>query len=178
MTGSVQSVSSILFREPGTNVFAVLDGASIPDLLDHLYANPRPEFECLYTGELEPDLAETAPYLVRIAEESEFTSWLLGQGWGKHWGIFILTQADFKTLRKHLRRFLIVYDSDARSLYFRYYDPRVLRTYLPTCNQGELAEFFGPVAAFVLEDEPPAAALRCELSKGALATRKEPVAAK
>ena len=178
MTGSAQSVSSILFQGPETNAFAILDGASIPDLLDRLYGNPRPEFECLYTGELEPDLAETAPYLVRLGENTEFTNWLLGQGWGKHWGIFALTEADLKTLRTHLRRFLMVYDSEARSLYFRYYDPRVLRTYLPTCNQGELAQFFGPVTAFVLEDEQPAAALRFEVSKGTLATRKEQVAAK
>ena len=32
-------------------------------------------------------------------------------------------------LRRHLRRFLLVKDESGRQLYFRYYDPRVLRLY-------------------------------------------------
>ncbi len=32
-------------------------------------------------------------------------------------------------------------------LVFRYYDPRVLRVYLPTCSPAEFARFFGPISA-------------------------------
>jgi hypothetical protein len=34
---------------------------------------------------------------------------------------------------------------------FRYYDPRVLRSYLPTCTPEELAQVFGPIHSFVME---------------------------
>jgi hypothetical protein len=34
---------------------------------------------------------------------------------------------------------------------FRFYDPRVLRVYLPTCWPGELTRMFGPVESFVME---------------------------
>ncbi|MDD2735376.1 MAG: DUF4123 domain-containing protein [Desulfuromonadaceae bacterium] len=149
---TVQSLKMNLFSEIGAKVFAILDGASVPSLIPNL-ATFEPEYICLYRGELEPDMAEVAPYLVILERESDFTKWLLSNGWGEHWGIFGVTQADLPTLRKHFRKFLMVYDESGKSLYFRYYDPRVLRVYLPTCNAGELKTVFGPVLSYLVEDE-------------------------
>ncbi|MGE5570089.1 MAG: DUF4123 domain-containing protein [Rhodospirillales bacterium] len=170
----LEAVSPFLFKGDGLNAYAVLDGASVPDLLDKLYGAVRPQFQCLYSGEIQPDLAEAAPYLVRLESGSEFTEWVFKEGWGKHWGVFAVTPADFATFRKHLRKFLVVYDSNAKALYFRYYDPRVLRTFLPTCKEEELAEFFGPVTAWLLEDEDPNVILRFE-APGRLVTRKDKI---
>lgn len=55
-------------------------------------------------------------------------------------------------LRRHFRRFLRVTDEQGQPLMFRYYDPRVLRVYLPTCTAEELALVFGPVSAYLIED--------------------------
>jgi len=162
-----EAVARHLFHEEGQNVYAVLDGASVPDLLEHL-CRCQPEYECLYRGDLKPDLAHVAPYLVRLEPESETTGWVLEQGWGHHWGIFATSPADLRAMRRHFRTFLIVHDSDGKPLYFRYYDPRVLRVYLPTCNAEELATVFGPVACYLLEDAEPSAALRFRASDGAL----------
>src|SRR5215813_11554270 len=129
-------VGEQLFSDTDAKVFTVLDGTSIPDLLDKLYGL-SPTFCCLYRGELEPDMAEVAPYLVQLEQGSEFTDWLLEE-WGKHWGIFAISDADFRAMRRHFRSFLIVNDENGRPLRFRYYDPRVLRLYLPTCNAEEL----------------------------------------
>lgn len=159
--------------DPGT-VFAILDGASVGDLLTPLYEH-HPEFECLYRGEIEPDMAEVAPYLVRLERGTPFTQWLLEQGWGNHWGIFAVADAELPVMRRHFRRFLTVHDPDGKPLYFRYYDPRVLRAYLPTCNAEELQTMFGPVECFMLEDEPPATALRFHLQDGALEQQKLPL---
>jgi hypothetical protein len=38
-------------------------------------------------------------------------------------------------------------------LIFRYYDPRLLRVYLPTCRPAELETFFGPIDTFLTEGE-------------------------
>lgn len=35
---------------------------------------------------------------------------------------------------------------------FRFYDPRVLRLYLPSCTTEELDRVFGSVERFILED--------------------------
>jgi hypothetical protein len=162
-----RAVSEILFADEGVNVFSVLDGASVPGLLTRLYTD-QPEYVCLYRGELEPDMAEVAPYLVRLAPEANFTDWVIGQGWGKHWGMFAVAHEDLRAMRRHFRTFLMVYDEAGRPFYFRYYDPRVLRPYLPTCNADELSHIFGPVLYYVVEDEEPKAAMRFSVKDGSL----------
>jgi hypothetical protein len=48
---------------------------------------------------------------------------------------------------------LIVRDPSGNRLVFRYYDPRVLRVYLPTCYIGELGTVFGPINRFWTESD-------------------------
>jgi hypothetical protein len=154
------------------NLFALLDGASAPELRRKLWEE-EPECECLYRGDLEPDIAEVAPYLVRLERNSQFGEWVLEQGWGNHWGVFAWSASDLAVLRRHFRRFLIVHDPDGKPLYFRFYDPRVLRNYLPLCDAAELAELFGPVTAYLMEGQTPGALLRFELRDGAVQCREE-----
>jgi hypothetical protein len=150
----LQMIKTQIFSTPSLRSFAILDGASVLDLPANL-ASFNPEHICLYRGELEPDLAEMAPYLVILEYNSPFTDWVLANGWGKHWGIYGAAMADLKELRRHFRMFLTVYDKDGKSLYFRYYDPRVWQVYLPSCNSGELNTVFGPVVSYLVEDENP-----------------------
>jgi len=167
----IQAVSDELFKHEEMNVFAVLDGASIPDLLNQLHEQ-QPEHVCLYRGELEPDMAEVAPYLVKVEPDTDFTDWLIEKGWGKHWGVFALSHESLSALRRHFRKFLVVYDPENKPIYFRFYDPRVLRIYLPTCNAEELATVFGPVESYLLEDEDAKTALRFRNNSGALKQAK------
>jgi hypothetical protein len=155
----VETIEEHLFSDDAMNVFAVLDGASVPGLLDKLY-ELLPDFSCLFKGELSPDMAEVAPYVVRIERGSEFANWLIEQGWGKHWGIFALTDGDLREIVRHLGTLLIVFDENGIPLRFRYYDPRVLGAYLPTCNPEELAVVFGPIACYLLEDSNSCGVLR------------------
>ena len=148
----IERLKRLLFALEGESAYAILDGASVPDLLEKLAAAPE-EHACLYRGELAPDLARTAPYLVKLRPESPLTEWILGEGWGHHWGVFALTPAGLEALRRHLRGFLRVRDFTGQVLYFRYYDPRVLGVYLPTCNAQELRFVFGPVSRFFCEDQ-------------------------
>jgi hypothetical protein len=54
----------------------------------------------------------------------------------------------------------MIYDDKGKPLYFRYYDPRVLRVYLPTCNESELEKVFGDVSHFIIEDDGGNAMIR------------------
>jgi len=154
----VQALQRAL-SETGQQLYGVLDGASIPNLLsllsEHGVANV-----CLLPGELDPELAQAAPYLAQLGALSPFADLFLSQGLGKHWGIFALSTADLRTLRMHFRKLLSVWDPDGKPLFFRYYDPRVLRIYLPTCNSGELRTVFGPVAAYYAEAQGEGKLLR------------------
>src|SRR5262249_44286008 len=134
----------------GENLFAVLDSAREASLPKRLQQSSA-EFVSLYRGEPEESLANVAPYLVRVDRNSRVTSWLLGEGWGNSWGVFLVASGSLEDLRRHLRHFLMVRSQDGKELYFRFYDPRVLRVYLPTCTAPELTHFFGPVTSFLLE---------------------------
>jgi hypothetical protein len=155
---------------PAPEVYAVLDGARDSRIYRTVY-NSRLEHECLFTGEIPYDLAEAAPYLVRLTREAAFTRWVLDEGWGRSFGIFAWSRADGETLRRHFRRLLRVKDEQGRALYFRYYDPRVLRAVLPTWGLGRRApsgdpephrsastaeeqrEVFGPVGRLLMEGD-------------------------
>lgn len=162
-----------LFSQPEANLYTVLDGASVPELPQILWEH-EPEHACLYRGELEPDMAAVAPYLVRLEHGHSFTKLVCEQGWGNHWGIFAMTpgEVDIRVLRQHFRRFLMVYDPNGKLVYFRYYDPRVLRVYLPTCNAEEIKIVFGPISCYVLEDEDPSAVLRVSSDGEKVRTKK------
>jgi hypothetical protein len=69
-----------------------------------------------------------------------------------------------------------VYDEEGSYLYFRYYDPRVLRVYLPTCNESELGAVFGPIEFFLLEHEDPEFVSRFRNVSGVLQQEKLRVA--
>ncbi len=167
----IPALGKLLFEEEGMHTYAVLDGAAMPNLLGALHTH-EPEYECLYRGELQPDMAEVAPYLVALDNNTDFPWWLAAKGWGHHWGIIVQSRADMRTLRRHFRKFLIVYDTTGKPLYFRWYDPRVLSVYLPTCDAEELSTMFGPVEAYVLESEDGQQALRLRNSAGTLQIEK------
>jgi hypothetical protein len=162
----MEAIDSQLFAEKSGPVFVILDGASVPGLPSKL-SSLRPEHLCLHNGKLEPDMAEVAPYLAILEPHSSFSEWVLSNGWGKHWGIFGTAQADLQILKGHFRKFIVVHDQAGKSLYFRFYDPRVLRRYLSTCNAEELFAFFGPVTSYILEDARPEFARKFTMTKKA-----------
>jgi hypothetical protein len=159
----VETLRRILYEESGGQVYGILDGASIPNLLPLLTQHAIVNV-CLFRGELDPGLAATAPYLVHLPPAAAFTELLLQQGWGGHWGILAVSKAELRLLRMHFRKFITVWDPAGKPLYFRYYDPRVLRVYLPTCNGDELRAVFGPVSAYLAEGETPNTLLRFTLA--------------
>lgn len=134
-----------------TNLFAVLDGVAVPDLPLMLHASGLPNF-CLLSGELTPDMVHAAPYVVQLTPDNKFADTVFQKSFGKNWGVFAQTRFSMTEMRKHFRALLTVYTEDGRPMLFRFYDPRVLAKFLPTCNGGELKTLFGNVDAFLAED--------------------------
>jgi hypothetical protein len=122
----------------------------------------------LYRGMEEERLGDIAPYLVGYRDDPGFEEWFFEKGWGKSWGIFFSSGAPSEDVRKHFRKFLLVKDEDGRTLYFRFYDPRVLRVFLPTCSADQLGQLFGPIDFFVCEDKDPTHAIVFSLKAGQL----------
>ena len=139
-----------LYAQPGKNVFAVLDGGSATGLLPAIDRH-QPPTVCLSRAGPPDDAAEIAPHLVQLERGNPFVNWVIEEGWGNHWGVFAITDADLPAMRRHFRMFLTIKDSGGESQYFRFYDPRVLRVYLPTCGAIETRSTFGPIAAYLME---------------------------
>jgi Domain of unknown function (DUF4123) len=139
-----------LFRMP--HAYALLDAARDERVYPALL-NADCDWVCLYRGDAAARMAEVAPYLVALHPLAEFTMELLREGWGNSWGVFLNAAVSLDRLQAHFRRFVLVQLPDGRNVYFRFYDPRVLRAYLPTCNEEERRTFFGPVQRYVIESE-------------------------
>lgn len=128
-------------------------------------------FSCLYKGDSAEKLAEYAPYLFRISEKKPLANWLINDGWGQSWCVYLDSAAPSAEVYRHFRRFLLVRTESGQELYFRFYDPRALRQFLPTCDARQLTDFFGPVRYFLLEDDDPAFA-RWYWAEGGLLRQK------
>lgn len=148
-----------LFSDQQQPVYAVLDGASFVELVSDL-KRLRADYRCLYRGELAEDMASVAPYLVALTSGSELTLWVLNHIGQNFPGIFAQTTVSMDELRKHLRTFLMIKDADNNPLYFRYYDPRVLRSYIPSCTVEEKKTLFGPVSQYFAENREGSQLLR------------------
>ncbi|VAW67459.1 hypothetical protein MNBD_GAMMA10-17 [hydrothermal vent metagenome] len=93
--------------------------------------------------------------MMRLEEGSDFTRELVRQAWGNSWGIFAIAPHNISLIRvrRNCKGVVFVHDESERKLLFRYYDPRVMRVYLPSCLPDELDMIFGPVSAYVMESE-------------------------
>lgn len=141
-----------LLTGEAAHVFAILDGASISDLPRVLYEKQPPNY-CLMRGKVGPDMATVAPYVIGLIPGSPFTQWLLDEPVGKHYGVFATSRQSMNAMRKHFRDLFLVHDEAGVPMHFRFYDPRVMHAFLPTCNAGELRKFFGPIDKYVAEHE-------------------------
>ncbi|MFZ4546376.1 MAG: DUF4123 domain-containing protein [Bacteroidales bacterium] len=147
--------------------YIVFDAARMEAEIDNARAI-NPVFDSLYRGQSEETLSSVAPYIFTFERETEFRRWYFDKGWGDSWGIMLFADEEMKVLHKHFRKFLMVQTEEGKELYFRYYDPRVLRIFLPTCDKEQLKEFFGPIDYYICEDEDPVFGIVFSLLDGLL----------
>lgn len=159
-------------RTERESLWCILDGARDERIFGTVTSAAR--YCCLYAGSLPYEVQAVAPYLVELSEGS-FTRSLVRSAWGNSWGIFFRSEAPMEKLRQHLRTFLRVVDHKGRRLVFRYYDPRVLRVYLPTCLPDELRAVFGPIACYLVETPEADAVMRFALTNNSLELDSLPI---
>jgi len=142
-------------------LYALLDAARDRRILSLLQAAPD-HHASLFDGEKGQRLADVAPYLVELSPDSQLLEVLVNDGWGDSWGMYLLGLRPFKEVRRRLRRSLMVQDEESdKRLYFRFYDPRVMRTFWPTCTTRQRSEFFGNEISTLLIEGPNAEIIRC-----------------
>ena len=152
LTPLQEDVLAALHAEPEP-LFAVLDAARGPRVLEVLHESVE-EYQSLYEGMQGEALARQAPYLVRVPKGSRLSEQLVLEGWGNAWRIYLTCQRPFKEVRSQLRRLLMVAnDQTGERMFFRFYDPQMLRLFLPTCAVRQKEQIFGEIRAFLVENK-------------------------
>lgn len=125
-----------------TACYAVTDATRDDAILEFIRQNSDIA-HCLYRGDARIRLANYAPYLFRIELGDTAIRRFLTEGWGQSWYILLAGSSTIEAILIQLRKALIVRSEAGKDLYFRFYDPRVLRSYLPLCSQADVAKLMG-----------------------------------
>lgn len=136
------------------NVYAVLDPGGSEEFLSRVLDLPPDRARCLYVKAAFQEHWAIAPYLVQL--DASMVSWLVERVWQEPWGILARSIQQFDDLYRHFRRFMLVKDGEGKPLLFRFYDPRVLRAFLPTWDRRQLERFYGPISEFGYKRAPAA----------------------
>jgi hypothetical protein len=155
--------------QDGDELYMLLDAARDQRIYARLTElGERVHARSLYQGDVGDSLAHVSPYLLALQQDRPDSLWFAEAGFGRSWGVFVTGPIGFDELRRHLRKFNIVYRENGTPLVFRFYDPRVLRRFLPSCTLEELRRFFGPVGSFLTETAEADSLLRFALNEGEL----------
>ncbi len=100
------------------------------------------EVQCLVSGQVPRALVDVLPYIARLDPGHPLTTLWQSEGLGRNWGIELLTRSPIKSLRMHFKKFLSARLPDGRVTLFRFYDPRVFRTYLLAASAIERRPWF------------------------------------
>lgn len=154
-------------REPGESLYGVVDAARDKELAFEGAIRHGWVLQWLFSEDTPAHMRDVAPYVVPITyeptypyEEGDYLD-LWARRLGRSAGILLLAPVGPKPLRLHLREIFQVTDEQDREYYMRFYDPRMLRLFLPTCTGDEAQEFFGPIRAILVESDEPGKMLSC-----------------
>ncbi len=148
-------------------LYAFVDAARDLGLVQIIEYFLKYETDILFQGENAEFTAHVSPHLFPVPKDSEFLD-LWSERRGTSAGILMVSDVETEDLLDHLQNIFHVTDENDDEYLFRYYDPRVIRPYLPTCSNDQLKAFFGPVRAFLVESEKPDEILVYTLETGTL----------
>lgn len=143
----------LALRSPeAQNLYAVLDLARDPYLFAAMLEGFDAERRCLFRGRAKEELGDRTAWIARIDPEQGLLDWLLEEGWGRRAFSLMTSPLTIHRFVSHVRKFTKVRDDAGEEHFFRFYDPQVLRQYLPVFGPGEHAMFFRSIACCAIED--------------------------
>jgi len=143
------------------SLYAILDAARHRDVLAML-CEPGVAYWSLYDGRAAQQMADVAPYLIDLRRDPRRLHDFIENGWGDFWGFYLHSNAEPDEVRSHLRHFTMVRLEDGDEVFFRFYDPRVLRPFLEFIEPGDGKKFFGPIKRILCEGDTGATVFRFE----------------
>lgn len=139
------------YPDAGCASYVLLDGARIPKLWAIL-RELKVEHGCLFRESPHENLTRVAPFMARADTAGDLVLWLALEDLTLESALFLFTEVTPGLLYQHLRRFLLVQDTEGNENYLRFYDPRVLRPFIASSTEAEKRRFFGPIRRFLAYD--------------------------
>ena len=148
-----EAVLEALFRhsqddDTPRQVYALLDAARSRFLPTRLETSGL-EFCCLYDLAQNPDLGETAPWLVRLDRDAAFSRATLAHDAASHDprkmlgdGIFLAGPLGLDAMRRHLKRYTVLRDEVGVQQFFRLQEPGMLDALLCVAGDAQRSDFF------------------------------------
>ncbi len=133
--------------------FAIVDTAQ--DSALHPLVLKTPGHQCLVSGDVAPVLAATLPYVVAMRTGEPLADAWRDHGAGRNWGVLFQSTRSIDSLRLHFKKFINAKLPDGLVALFRFYDPRVFRTYIMAATPAERLPWFDGVDRFTVESEQP-----------------------
>lgn len=128
--------------------------------------------QSLFKGTKDEVLENVSPWIFRI--ENNFSEVINNEsGLSLVGSVFIECDSGMEAIVRHLQQF-IYQVINGREYFFRFWDGRVLKKFLPTCSPVQLKEIFGPLKIFATDSESPEHVAEFLYENGFLITRKIP----
>ena len=153
-----------------STLYIVVDAARDKRIYDLVHDALFPM--CLFRTEVVSPVGRAAPYLVPVEHAERLVEAWRKVGRGESWGLFLRSSEQQARLRQRLRTFNQAKLPDGRVVLFRWWDPRVFRVYLPTCDAADLNQWFASVEEYVCETEDGAGFMLYRHRDGALAQER------
>jgi len=139
--------------------YVIIDLAINEDIWIYITQIFKLKYYSLANDEDHKDLEFVAPYIVELTEKSDFLYWLLKEGYGNYWMIFLQTDKRIEKLKEQFSDFFyqkievkINNNIEYQESYFAFYDPRVLMGYMNVLNETDKIDFFDGIDCFLCEN--------------------------
>lgn len=172
---SYAQLKAALFARERGRVHAVIDGRVMPGMPKRLQEADTNGWDCLERGALSPAAMAQAAYVVELRPEAPFTDWLLAESASTFpgWGLLMACLQPLLPVREYCRDMDDVITPDGERRPWRWYDPELLTTLLPTLSPSQLDTLFALDQQIVLLT--PAAWTWHAMEQGVLASSERPL---
>lgn len=130
--------------QDGEHLYCIVDACqdrNFAFLANSRYGQP---FRSLFKGCAAEGMEDYAPYFIPIDLDTDFLEQFCAR-LNKNIGILFTSSAKPIAIFRHLREIFIVQDESGQEHFFRFYDPRVLKSYIESSDQTEIKDLSGPV---------------------------------
>lgn len=147
-------IAAFLVAQPQAReaLYALVDASHDPFIIPPTIEALTPDAECLFRGKAKEDLGDQTAWIARIDGRGPLLDWLIDEVHGRSMVSFVTSELTVSRLAVHLRKFTKSRDAKGTEHFFRFYNPKVMRQYLPVFDAVQLATFFRSISSCIVED--------------------------